>query len=265
MDDLFLILFFLILGLFTGTAAGMLGIGGGIILIPSLFFSLPLVGIDNSLLNYTVIGTSLFCGTFASFSSALMHFKRRNIDMTKFLLFSSGSILTASILPFYVVQINSAILKIILGSVLTITIIKMLLEMNQQTERSMEISNKILPVFGLLTGALAALTGIGGGVLFVPILTYFYAVNLKRSIGTSSAIIFLTMFSSAVSYGIMNAEVQGGYQIGYINLFAGIPISIGALTGAVIGVRIVLKTPVLIVKRIFSLFLIIIILRMMIS
>lgn len=264
MGDLLLVLFFLILGVLTGIAAGMLGIGGGAIMVPALYFTLPLTGIDSRILSYTVIGTSLFCGSFASLSSAVSHYRTNNIDRKRAILFASGSIIAAAIVPLFVIRIDPALLKVIFGSILIITLIKMLFEIRQGKESSLEISNKFLPIFGLFTGALAALTGIGGGVLFVPILTYFYAVNLKRSIGTSSAIIFFTMLSSAFSYSLMNTGVHTGFQLGFINLFSGIPIAVGALAGAVFGVRIVLKTPVLIVKRIFSLFLIIIILRMMI-
>lgn len=264
MDDLIIVVFFIILGLFTGFAAGMLGIGGGIILVPSLFFSLPLVGVGQNSLAYTVIGTSLFCGTFASLSSAVTNYRINNIDKQRLFLFAAGSVLAASLTPLFVVKINSSILKIIFGTVLILVVIKMLFEMNQKEQSSFRISEKYLPVLGIFTGILAAMTGIGGGVLFVPILTYFYAVNLKRSIGTSSAVIFFTMLSSAVSYSIMKSGTQSGYQLGFINLFAGIPISIGAMIGAVFGVKVVHKIPVLVVKRIFSVFLIIIILRMMI-
>lgn len=264
MDDIFLVLIFLVLGLLAGLAAGMLGIGGGIILVPSLFYTLPFAGIDSKILSYTVIGTSLFCGAFASFSSAVNHYKTNNVDIKRVLLFASGSMLAAFVMPMFVIQINPLILKFIFSLVLILILIKMLLEWNQKLSSLFEISDIFLPFFGILAGVLAAMTGIGGGVLFVPILTYFYAVNLKKSIGTSSAGIFLTMLSSAISYSMMQTGNSTGFQLGFINLFAGIPIAIGALAGAVLGVRIVLKAPVLIVKRIFSVFLIIIILRMMI-
>lgn len=264
MDDLVLVTFFLVLGLFTGFAAGMLGIGGGIILVPSLFYSLPLIGVGQNSLAYTVIGTSLFCGTFASFSSAVTNYINNNIDKHQLFLFAIGSVLASSIAPLFVVKINSSILKVIFGTVLILVVIKMLFEINQKEQSSFHISEKYLPFLGIFTGTLAGMTGIGGGVLFVPILTYFYAVNLKRSIGTSSAVIFFTMLSSAISYGVMKTGTQSSYQLGFINFFAGVPISIGAMVGAVFGVKVVHKTPIIVVKRIFSLFLIIIILRMMI-
>lgn len=264
MNDVLLVLIFLGLGLFAGLAAGMLGIGGGVLLVPSLYFVLPAAGVQSTVLSYTVIGTSLFCGSFASFSSAISHLRSQNVDLRRVFLFSAGSIIAASVMPLFVVKIDSATLKLVFGFILVFILTKMLFELKEKKETSIEISNKFLPVFGIIAGSLAAMTGIGGGVLFVPILTYFYAVNLKRSIGTSSAAIFLTMLSSTISYSLMQPGNNSGFQLGYINLFAGIPTAFGAVIGAVAGAHIVLKTPVLLVKRIFSLFLILIILRMMI-
>jgi uncharacterized membrane protein YfcA len=78
LNELVASLIFLVSGFFSGILIGMLGIGGGLVFVPLLYFTLPLMGIPETTLAYYTIGTSLFTGAMAVTNSAILHIKAKN-------------------------------------------------------------------------------------------------------------------------------------------------------------------------------------------
>lgn len=268
MIELFLVSAFLIIGYGTGILVGMLGIGGGIIFVPLLYFLLPFTGIDISQISYLAIGTSLFAGCIASIGSGSKHFRSNNVDGKKTVLLSAGSVLASFIVPYFVVEVKPLYLQIAFAAVFMVVAVKMMLENSASNFLSVQksIPDAYLFFFGISIGTISAFVGIGGGILLVPILIFFYLVDVKKAIGTSAVVTAFTMLASTASYGAQDPKgIIAGSQVGYIYLMAGIPMGCASFIGAFRGVKIMNKTSSRAVKKIFSFLLIVVVLKIILE
>lgn len=263
MSELNLIIVFITFGFAAGIIIGMLGIGGGVLFVPFLHMILPYSKVDAGAIIYISIATSLFAGSIASVSSAVKHFLIRNIDLKKAILLGLGSLISASITPMFVVNVDTKILKIIFIIVFMILALKMLFESAKSgNSKKYELDDRYLFLFGLVIGTIAAFVGIGGGIMNVPILIYLYNLEVKKAVGTSTLVMSLTMISSSIAYSFVPVKgIMASLQYGYVYLPAAICLGIGSSLGAMIGISIVLKTSGKIIKRIFSIILIMVIVK----
>jgi uncharacterized membrane protein YfcA len=246
----------------------MFGIGGGLIFVPFLYYFLPILGVPESNLIYSSIGTSLLSGAVASMNAGYLHLKAKNADFKTALLIASGSVITAFLTPIIVIKTQSRILEIILGIVLLMVSIRMLFEKNENKKSfiSQPLRKEFLVVVGLLVGVLSAFTGLGGGVVFVPALIYLFLFEIKRAIGTSSIVTALTMISSSISFLILGGINSLSFTSpSYVYLGAAIPLGIGAILGTMFGVKLTLKSSPLVIKKVFSVILIVAVLRILIK
>ena len=263
MNLILLIILFLVVGYSTGILIGMLGIGGGIIFVPLLYFTLPYTGINSDHLTYIVIATSVFSSTIGTISSAREHFHSKNIDINRALLLGAGSIVSAFFAPLIAINIPQHTLQIIFGIIFLFAAAKIIFETNNSFSiLKNPLHNFFLILFGLGIGLLTGFAGIGGGILFVPALAYLFLLDFKKAIGTSSMVTVLTTLTSTVSYSLMtpNGNSIPG-QIGYVYLLAGIPLGLGSAFGAINGVKFVMNSSIPTVKKIFSVLLIVIALK----
>jgi len=249
-------------GIVTGIASSMLGIGGGLIFIPVLTLLLPHFNLPTNRLIQIVVATSLFAGSFSSSGAFIQHWRMHNVVFKKALPLLTGSLISAFIVPEFVISLDASVLKILLLVILLSVAVKLLFEKNGEIRISKKLNDIFLFPFGLIVGGISALTGLGGGIIFVPILTFFFAEDIKSAIGTSTLVVAVTMISSAVAYGLLSSgiEVTKGL-IGYIHIYSGLLLGMGALIGNFAGARFFKKYPSKIIKKLFAVFIIIIILK----
>ncbi|MBK9099636.1 MAG: sulfite exporter TauE/SafE family protein [bacterium] len=255
MNELVGSILFLISGFFSGILIGMLGIGGGLVFVPLLYFSLPLLGIESSSLAYFTIGTSLFTGAIAVSNSAILHIRANNYLKRPSVLISIGALVTASIAPFFVVKVESKTLEIIFASVLFIVLISILLESKDRKwlVLSNPLSEKYYIPLGLFVGVFSAFIGLGGGVIYLPALMNLFLVEPRKAVGTSSVIAAVTMLTSTISYLFQSADsVTPAGTLGFIVLAAAIPLGIGAIIGSFFGVRLALVSSNFLIKKLFA-------------
>ncbi len=263
MNDIVFVFLFLIVGLVAGTGAGLLGIGGGIIYIPSLLFLLPLIGIPKEQVVLTAITTSLFTAIFSSGTALYNHFKLNDVVVKKAILFVIGSIITSTIVPGFVVKMNPIVPQIVLLSILIAALVKIYFFKNENIISKYLLNDYYIILFGLLVGAISAMSGVGGGIIVVPVLTIFFGLDFKHAIGTSTMVAFITLSSSSFSYWLASGSTEG--VLGFINLFAVLPMIVGAVIGSIYGVKMGHKFSVSTIKGIFSLLLLFAILKIVIS
>ena len=260
--DIYLIILLLIIGFTTGLLSGMLGIGGGVIYLPTLLFVLPIIGITEDLITISAIATSLFAGSIASLSTFYNHNKRENISMKEGIILGVGAVISAALAPNIIVNIEPSILRIIIAFFISLVAIKLFLTNDKKERIYKRLNSKWLFLFGLFFGGLAAISGLGGGIFYVPILYYFLKGNLKLAVGTSTIVILFTMVSSSSSFLLMNSEWNSEiFQLGYINVASAVVLGFGAIFGAFYGVKLVFKVPLPIFRKIFSLFLLVVVLK----
>lgn len=255
MNELIASLLFLISGFFSGILIGMLGIGGGLVFVPLLYFSLPLLGIQDSTLAYFTIGTSLFTGALAVSFSAILHIRANNFLKKPSLFISLGALITASITPFFVVKVESKTLEIIFATVLFLVLISILFESNERKwlVLSNPLSDKFYVPLGLFVGIFSAFIGLGGGIIYLPALMNLFLVEPRKAVGTSSVIAAVTMITSTISYLFQSANsVTPAGTLGFIVLAAAIPLGVGAIIGSFFGVRLALVSSNLLIKKLFA-------------
>ena len=266
MSELAASLIFLVSGFFSGILIGMLGIGGGLVFVPLLYFTLPLLGIPESTLAYYTIGTSLFTGAMAVTNSSILHIRAKNFIKKPAIFISLGSLLTAFITPFFVVKVESKTLEIIFASVLFVVLISMLFESDKRKllVLSKPLSEKFYLPLGMFVGIFSAFIGLGGGVIYLPALMNLFLIEARKAVGTSSIIAAVTMLTATVSYLFQSANsVTPTGALGFIVLAAAIPLGVGAIIGSFVGVKLTLRSSATVIKKVFAGILIIAIIRIL--
>lgn len=266
MDSLLLItLICLSLGALVGFLAGLLGIGGGLLIVPSLLYLFAhYLGLPLSLAMPMAIATSLSTIILTGLSASLAHFKLGNLDYS-ILLWSGLGIAVGAILGAqFATHLSGESLKSVFG-VLVLAIAAQMVFGAYKTSNH-DLSKSVLLAIGFGTGGVSALMGIGGGSMMVPALTWF-KVNIKRAIGCASfSGLIIALFGSAtfiVAGWRVNDLPQ--WSFGYIYLPASLGIVITSVFTAGLGAKISQRLNTQLLKRIFAGFLVIVSLRMMLG
>jgi uncharacterized membrane protein YfcA len=257
-------LIFIGVGCAIGFLAGVFGVGGGILMVPILVFSYERSGVSSSVLTHIAIGTSLFVIIFASLTSAYQHGKQRNVDWRSVLVLGFSSALTALATTKLAAWLSGRHLRIFFGLIVMAAAMKMLTESEAQAQKKLDfLSNPGIPglvAVGLVAGIVAALAGVGGGVVTIPMMYYFLNMPLKLAIGTSSATIVITALFSVVGY-ILNGLGRAGlpeWSIGFVDLQRGAALAIGTILMARVGAYVSFKTHPFRLKKLFALFVILV-------
>jgi hypothetical protein len=208
-------------GLVAGFVAGLLGVGGGIVIVPVLDAVLGAFEVDISIRMKVAVATSLATIIATSWASARSHRRHKAVDFD--LLRSWGPMI------FIGVVIGTAIAGLVDGRVLTLVfaVTALLVAANMILRAD---SHKLMGGFpnpavtaglGVLVGLISAMMGIGGGTLSVPILTAFGS-DIRRAVGTASAIGFVIAIPGTIGYIIAgwNAFDLPPFSLGYVNLVA---------------------------------------------
>lgn len=251
-----------LLGAIVGFFAGLLGIGGGLIIVPVLVYLLPFFGVSAELAFPMALATSLASITFTSSSAALAHHKNGNIpwDIAKRIgiTVAIGAVLGAVIAGI----LSLEALTIFFASAVLLLAIYMFLSI--KIERTIPLpANWVLQSIGLLTGVIASLMGIAGGAILVPILMYC-SLSMRHAIGVATASGIVVALFGALGYVII-APAQAtlpDWSIGYIYLPALLGIILTSSLFAPVGVKAAALLPVRYLKKGFALFLMLVAIKM---
>lgn len=260
------ILALLATGTMAGLLAGLLGVGGGIVIVPVLFLLLPVLGVHDSVLMHVAIGTSLATIIPASIMSARAHHSRGGIDID--LIKSWGpSIFVGVIIGGYIGSIvNGDVLTLIFAVVAILVAINMAFRKDDMTITDALPMGGIRYAIAFIIGSFSVVMGIGGGTLSVPILT---ALNypIKRAVGTASAIGLIIAIPGTLSFilsGIGQANLPPG-NVGYSNIYAFALIVPATMYMAPIGAKLAHSINSDKLRKLFALFLFLTSMRMFYS
>ncbi|MBQ9537075.1 MAG: sulfite exporter TauE/SafE family protein [Desulfovibrionaceae bacterium] len=254
---------YLACGAVAGILAGLLGVGGGIVIVPMLLAVFPYQGIPDDLLQHLALGTSLASIVITSISSARAHHQRHAVhwDIVKnitpgILLGTFGGSLIASYMP-------TMFLKIFFICFLTLVAIKMLAKYQPKGQREMPGSLGTSLVGGGI-GLISSFVGIGGGTMSVPFMT-FCNVPMHEAVGTSAAIGFPIALAGTIGY------ILGGYNIpnlppgclGFVHLWALLGLATASFCTAPLGAKLSHALPTAKLKKCFAVFLLIVAFKML--
>jgi uncharacterized membrane protein YfcA len=250
------ILIFLLVGVFAGTLAGMFGIGGGVIIVPALIATFIYLGFDQIIITHLAIGTSLASIFFTGIASAYSHNQRQGVVWKAFYTLSTGIAIGAIVGAIIASNISGNSLRSLVGVFLLIIAIQLISSFEiKDSKKENNFSLSILSGSGI--GMASSLIGIGGGSFTVPYLRYF-GYEMKLCIGTAAACgVPIALFGSlGYLYIGWSLENTPAMSLGYIYLPAVIGISATSILSARIGVAITHSLSDLVLKILFSLFLI---------
>lgn len=231
---MFLTLVFII-GTITGFLTGLLGIGGGIVIFPAYLYILPALGIKSlSLAMITGLAAAqVFTGSFLSFCS---HLKRKNIQFDIILIIGImagiGSLI-GSILSGYLPD------KVLLTVYLFILIISIISFINDNYSENPVPNPTVMNVLSLIAGAISGAVGMGGSVMYIPIIRYFHNLSVKKCITNASFIVLLTGLMALIGKTINN-------QVPYHVLIYAIA---GSVIGSKIGIKLCYKLSSEVLKK----------------
>nr|WP_282437315.1 sulfite exporter TauE/SafE family protein [Vibrio amylolyticus] len=244
-----------LLGAFVGVMAGLLGIGGGLIVVPALLYLLPYIGIDAENVMLVALGTSLATIILTSGSSAVNHLKLGNVDMYVIKWLVPGVVVGGFIGSYIADWVPSEYLPKIFAAIVTFLAVQMLVSVKSTKIRSMP-SNPVTLLCGSIIGVISSLAGIGGGSLSVPFLSRF-GVEMRKAVGSSSVCGCMIALSGMIGFILhgYNAEGLPSFSVGYVYLPALIAIASTSMFTTKIGARLASTLPTKMLKKVFALFL----------
>lgn len=250
-------LLYLATGAFAGVLAGLLGVGGGIIIVPLLTFVFTAQHLPAAYIQHMALGTSLASIMFTSVSSLRAHHGRRAVNWPVVKLISIG-ILTGTFFGSWVAaQLSTSFLRIFFVLFLYYVASQMLLNIRPQPTRQIPGKGGMFGV-GNLIGGVSSLVGIGGGSLSVPFLVWCN-VPMHHAVGTSAAIGFPIAVAGAAGYilnGLAVPTLPAG-SFGFVYLPALVGIAAASVCTAPLGARLAHSLPVGRLKKAFAVLLLV--------
>jgi uncharacterized membrane protein YfcA len=262
---LFYILILIATGMMVGFTTGLLGIGGGFILVPILYFILLNMGIEPALAIRVAFGTSLAIIIPTAISSALGHYHKNQVEIPASLYMGCAGFIGAVIGGYIATQTPEVLLRIIFSVLLLLVAVRMLLFKENHKKTDKKDNLLIFLGIGFIAGIMSGLVGIGGGVILIPALIFLLGYNMKQASGTTSAVIILTSLGGILSYIYNGLNVSGlpAYSLGYVNLLQFLVIIIFSIPLAQIGTLASTRAPDKLLRYIFIIILIFVSLKML--
>lgn len=248
---------YLVLGACAGLLAGLLGVGGGLVIVAVLVYLLPAQGVPAENVMHVALATSLASIVLTGISSARAHHLRGSVMWPSVRWLVPGLLLGG--------LLGAGIASALDGSTLRYAVAAFCLLAAAQLafgtpraggERSTPPASPGLSVAGVVIGALSAVVGIGGGSITVPMLVWL-GVSPVRAVGTSAACGVAIGLASAAGYAALGpppGDLPEG-SLGYIFLPAAAAIAVASIACAPLGTRIAHRLSGTALKRVFALLL----------
>ncbi len=243
-------------GIVGGILAGLLGVGGGIVIVPALYFALSLTGMEPALTMQVAVGTSLSTIVFTSLSSGYGHYKKGAIDMELLKLWAPSILVGVVIGGILGGVVSGQVLIAVFATVAVLVALDMILRKAQDSDTPRSFSKPVWAALGVVAGSISAMMGIGGGTVCVPMLN-FLGYDIRKAVGTSAAIGFIIGVPGALIYMATGFGAEGlpPFSFGYVNLFLAAVIIPLSTTFARVGVKLAHSIPRRALRLSFGLFL----------
>lgn len=253
--DIALAVALLALGSFTGFAAGLLGVGGGMLTVPFITMLLSVRDFPHELIVHVAIATSLGIILFTSVSSVRAHHRHGAVMWPVVKRLAPGILVGSWIGPWIGAQIPSAALALFFALFISFSATQMLADRKPKASRELPGTAGMLGV-GLVTGTLSGLVGAGGGFISVPFMSWCN-VRIHHAVATSAALGFPIALAGTLSnvyLGLQQPDMPAG-TLGFVYLPAMALVSAAAVLTAPLGARTAHSLPVKSLKRVFALML----------
>jgi len=260
-------LLFPLLGVVVGVLAGLLGVGGGLVLVAALVWLLPLMGVPPEAAMHAALASSLASIILTAAASARAHARRGSVLWPTVAWMVPGLLVGGWLGSGAAVQIGDDVLRWIVAGYCLLAAAQLQFGRPRQGGATGQPAPRGWPILaaGGGIGALSAVVGIGGGSMTVPLLVW-RGVAPVRAVGTSSACGVAIGFASAVGYAMhAPAGALPAHAIGYVYLPAAIGVAIASIFAAPLGTRLAHRLHGDALKRIFAVFLVVVAVSLLVT
>ena len=246
-----------------GFLAGLLGVGGGIIMVPALYYAFTVLDFDIVTRMHLSVGTSLAIIIPTSIISTKTHMEYDAVDFKMVKSFGIFILFGVIAGTFLAVNLKTAALVLFFSIFAFIVGLFFIFLREKLLENPKEISDLVKNISGIVIGFISVPLGIGGGSLMVPFMRTF-GYDIRKSIGTAAAVGFLIAVSGSMTMilgGKIINNVSTPFSIGYINLLGFLVFVPVTTVMARIGAKAVYRIDKKLLSKIFGTFLIIVSIR----
>ena len=228
------------IGLAGGVVSGLIGVGGGIILIPLM---VGLLGMSQ----HRAHGTSLAIIVPTAFAATIRYASANPIDWSVAAALAATSVVFAAVGARLTAYINPTMLRRLFALVLLAGALRMAISLQDVALLHLEGGERLIAavITGIVAGLVSGTMGVGGGIVMVPAMVILMGIDQVVAQGISLAVIVPTALSGAVQH----------YRLGHVDVQRALTIGIGGLVGGVGGAQLAQMLPRLVLRGLFAVFL----------
>lgn len=253
------------IGVLVGFLAGLLGIGGGMVMVPMLALVFTAKGFAPEHLMHLSLATSMATIVFTSISSVGAHHRHGAVNWPVARAMAPGIVVGALVATSFASHVPTRALALFFSVFMTYAGIQMVLEVKPQPSRQLPGRAGLFGVAAVI-GALSSALAAGGAFLTIPFLARCN-VPLKHAIGTAAANGFPIAVAGSIGYVFQGHFVQGlpEWSLGYVYLPALFLVVAASMPVAPLGARLAHRLPVRALRIFFAFLLVALALRMLVS
>lgn len=248
------LIIYLAIGAIAGFAAGLFGVGGGLIIIPILYVVFTHMGYDPSVIMHMALGTSLATIVVTSISSVTAHHKKGAVLWSVFKNLAPGLVIGSFMGAGIAGILSGANLQLIIGLFALWVAFSMFKGAHLQVDQSRHLPSKAMQMLaGGGIGIASAIFGIGGGSLTVPYLNR-NGVVMQKAVATSAACGLAIAIAGAIGFMFFGAHEHAEIKnaIGYVQIYAFLGISVMSFITAKFGAKVAHILSAAMLKKCFS-------------
>lgn len=238
MGEIFILL---IIGTIAGLIAGLMGVGGGIIFTPVLFFLFDHAGVKDPVI--WTIGSGLFCTFIAASGSTIRQYVQKNMFWREGIVLGLMGAIGVSIgKQLLTSKYYSEVEFVIFFSLVLLYAAFMMFKRGKDVQSESEREYRDLGVrksfiAGGIGGIVAALAGVGGGSVMTPIMNLVYKQPFRKAVSISQLAMTIMIFTGWFQLAMAENSLSGitPYTLGFVDFGAALPLSIGGLFGGFTG------------------------------
>lgn len=240
--DYLVIIILLLLGLVGGILSGMIGIGGGLIFVPMFDYLFKTHGIDGSELVKFTLANSFFCIFISGIITSVKQYRQDNFYFKEIIYTAIPAILTGLLFTWLITGFSwysEEMFKGLFVLLLIYTVVRTFMRGSKKDMQELPFSRNKLVTIGLLTGIASSLSGLGGGVVMIPLYRNLLHMDMKKASSVSIGVIPILLLPMLVVYlsgnpGHVTSEVT---LWGYLAPLYVLPISVGLWLGTGLGLK----------------------------
>jgi len=264
-EDLILLSVAMLLsGCVAGVFAGLLGVGGGIVIVPVMEFALSMLKVDPSVRMHIAVATSLAVIIPTSISSSLAHHKRGAVDVVLIRQWAPLVFIGALVGTYAAAQVHSRVLAAVFGFFAFVIGLKMLLRQQDNALRGDVPKGLLVKAIPVAIGFFSSMMGIGGGTFSVMVMTMF-GKPIHRAVGTAALFGLLIAIPGTIGFVVAgwNNALLPPASFGFVSLAGFLLIAPTTVLAAPLGARVAHRLSRRQLNLVFGVFLLVASIRML--